>query len=261
MNGNVNFKNIANTVSTNKGEGQKIAITVLTPDRINKRQNGKNNILQINNPSFSQQRVYDPNGISPTIAAGNNGGGKEPCKILQIKNATKKGYQEAYVGDGVNLEHPDSKTRRGRVQPGMIGALQCSDARGVVVNEEFYALRWVRTEKGKLIRKEAMKNGKDYTPFNNGCRTLAPAKEDVSGTITSKAIAKDSLLGNGLTIRKLTPTECFRLMGFLDDEIYLEGLSNSQRYKLAGNGWDINLVSKIFKEMFKSAFEEKDIPQ
>ena len=52
-------------------------------------------------------------------------------------------------------------------------------------------------------------------------------------------------------IRKLTPTECFRLMGFLNDEIKMEGLSNTQRYKLAGNGWDINLVSKILKEMFK----------
>lgn len=56
---------------------------------------------------------------------------------------------------------------------------------------------------------------------------------------------------NGLTIRKLTPKECFRLMGFLNDEINLEGLSNSQQYKIAGNGWDINLVSKIFEEMLK----------
>ncbi len=54
-----------------------------------------------------------------------------------------------------------------------------------------------------------------------------------------------------MRIRKLTPKECFRLMGFLDDEINLEGISNSQCYKLAGNGWDINLVSKIFKKMFK----------
>src|SRR6056297_1111491 len=58
---------------------------------------------------------------------------------------------------------------------------------------------------------------------------------------------------NDLTIRKLTPKECFRLMGFLNDEINLEGISNTQRYKLAGNGWDINLVSKIFIEMFKEA--------
>jgi len=53
------------------------------------------------------------------------------------------------------------------------------------------------------------------------------------------------------TIRRLTPKECFRLMGFLDDEINLDGLSDTQKYKLAGNGWDINLASKIFKKMFE----------
>lgn len=51
-------------------------------------------------------------------------------------------------------------------------------------------------------------------------------------------------------IRKLTPKECFRLMGFLDDEVNLEGLSNTQRYKLAGNGWDVHLVSLIFSCFF-----------
>ncbi len=49
--------------------------------------------------------------------------------------------------------------------------------------------------------------------------------------------------------RYLTPKECFRLMGFHKDEINLKGLSDTQCYKLAGNGWDINLVSKIFKNM------------
>jgi DNA (cytosine-5)-methyltransferase 1 len=51
-------------------------------------------------------------------------------------------------------------------------------------------------------------------------------------------------------LRKLTPRECFRIMGFLKDEIKIDGISDSQLYKLAGNGWDINLVSKIFKRMF-----------
>ena len=40
-------------------------------------------------------------------------------------------------------------------------------------------------------------------------------------------------------------------MGFFNDEINLENLSDTQKYKLAGNGWDINLVSQIFTEMFK----------
>ena len=51
--------------------------------------------------------------------------------------------------------------------------------------------------------------------------------------------------------RYLTPKECFRLMGFFNDEINLDNLSYTQKYKLAGNGWDINLVSQIFTQMFK----------
>jgi len=58
-------------------------------------------------------------------------------------------------------------------------------------------------------------------------------------------------LGQGNTIRRLTPKECFRLMGFLNDEIKLDGLSDTQKYKLAGNGWEINLFSKIFKALLK----------
>jgi DNA (cytosine-5)-methyltransferase 1 len=53
-------------------------------------------------------------------------------------------------------------------------------------------------------------------------------------------------------LRRLTPKECFRLMGFLNDEINLDKLSDTQRYKLAGNGWEINIASKIFKELFKN---------
>lgn len=48
-------------------------------------------------------------------------------------------------------------------------------------------------------------------------------------------------------IRYLMPIECFRLMGFFNDEINLDGISKTGQYKLAGNGWDINLFSKIFK--------------
>ena len=59
------------------------------------------------------------------------------------------------------------------------------------------------------------------------------------------------IIDNAEVYRYLTPVECFRLMGFFNDEINLEGLSDTQRYKLAGNGWDINLVSKIFKQMFR----------
>ena len=51
--------------------------------------------------------------------------------------------------------------------------------------------------------------------------------------------------------RQLTPRECFRLMGFLNDEINIDGIADSKLYKLVGNGWDINLVSKIFKGLYR----------
>ena len=51
--------------------------------------------------------------------------------------------------------------------------------------------------------------------------------------------------------RFLTPKECFRLMGFLKDEINIDGLKIAQLYDLVGNGWDVNLASKIFKQLYK----------
>ena len=51
--------------------------------------------------------------------------------------------------------------------------------------------------------------------------------------------------------RRLTPRECFRLMGFFNDEIKFGNLKDSKLYFLAGNGWDINTASKIFSQMFK----------
>lgn len=51
--------------------------------------------------------------------------------------------------------------------------------------------------------------------------------------------------------RRLTPKECFRLQGFLKDEINLDGLSDTQKYRLAGNGQSVNVVAKIFERMFK----------
>lgn len=57
-------------------------------------------------------------------------------KYLKIKNATKKGYLKAFVGDGIDLRYPFSKTRRGRVQPGLSHTLQTDGVGGVVVEYE-----------------------------------------------------------------------------------------------------------------------------
>ncbi len=55
-------------------------------------------------------------------------------------------------------------------------------------------------------------------------------------------------------IRKLTPTECFRLMGVRDDDIEKmksAGISNTAQYKLAGNSIVCDVLMGIFTQMFR----------
>jgi len=55
--------------------------------------------------------------------------------------------------------------------------------------------------------------------------------------------------GNGLRIRRLTPTECERLQGFPDG--WTEGLSDTQRYKTLGNAVTINVVETVMNSIAK----------
>jgi len=52
---------------------------------------------------------------------------------------------------------------------------------------------------------------------------------------------------NGYRYRKLTPIECERLQTLPDN--YTEGVSNSQRYKMLGNGWTVDVIAHIFKKI------------
>ena len=81
-------------------------------------------------PNYNQSGVvYEIDGISPTIRA-YQGGNLEPK--IRVKEATKQGYQEAEIGDSVNLSHPNSKTRRGRVGKKIANTLLTGESRGVV---------------------------------------------------------------------------------------------------------------------------------
>lgn len=82
-------------------------------------------------PNFNQSGVvYETDGISPTIRTMQSGG-LEPK--IRVREATKQGYAEASVGDSVNLAHPNSKTRRGRVGEGIANTLVTGDSQGVVM--------------------------------------------------------------------------------------------------------------------------------
>lgn len=113
---------------------------------------------------------------------------------LQIKVATKKGYDEATAGDYVNITFPSSKTKRGRVGKGVAQTLTCGDGNAVITEN--------------------------------------------------------------VRIRKLTPRECLRLMGWTDeqiDKIESAKVSSTQQYRQAGNGIVVQVLEAIFKALFLGA--------
>jgi DNA (cytosine-5)-methyltransferase 1 len=202
---------------------------------------------------------------------------------ILIPEATAKGYAEATDGDSVNLEQPNSKTRRGRVGKQMANTLTTSCNQGVVVSEP------------KIIEVGFVKDGKhqqDYVQHEDGiCRTICTGTHastphllktmisvdtDTTICLNSKVDGKQPSLehriydSSGIStaittgfhpsvatpkyrIRKLTPRECFRLMDVDEnviDTIQAAGISNSQQYKLAGNSIVVACLEKIFEQMF-----------
>ena len=72
-------------------------------------------------------------------------------------------------------------------------------------------------------------------------------------TATSESSAK-KIKEDNFRIRKLTPLECWRLMGF-DDSDYKKakeiGISDTQLYKQAGNSIVVNVLQEILKKLLK----------
>lgn len=147
-------------------------------------------------------RVYSKGGYSPALEI-MQGGNRQPKiaePIAYVKEATKKGYAENYEGDSVNLEQPNSKTRRGRVGKGCVQTLTTSCNQAVIEPE------------AKSFR-----------------------------------------------VRKLTPKECYRLMGFTDEQFDRSQTfsSDSQLYKQAGNSIVVDVLYYIFGKLFEVDIETR----
>ncbi len=105
------------TATDFKGPKQ-VALPVLTPDRIEKRQNGR--------------RFKEEGEEMFTLTAQDRHG-------VLVREATSKGYTEALPGDSVNISHPNSDTRRGRVGKGVANTLLTGEEQAVVT--ENYRIR------------------------------------------------------------------------------------------------------------------------
>lgn len=81
------------------------------------------------NQSISSQSVMKIGNVNPS---GNGMNGEVYNNVLKITEATSQGYTEATIGDSVNLSHPNSQTRRGRVGKQIANTILTGESQGVV---------------------------------------------------------------------------------------------------------------------------------
>ena len=110
-----------------------------------------------------------------------------------------------------------------------------------------FAMTERRTEEAKRIRKEyQQKYGRDFSPRRG--KELVPRNDGKMNCLTATYSLKEhTVLDPQIIYRKLTPVECERLQTLPDN--YTEVVSNSQRYKALGNGWTVDVISHILKNM------------
>ena len=188
--------------------------------------------------NFNEPETTD---VSATISARYYKDGSE-C-LIQVKEATKTGYAEAHEGDSINFEHPNSKTRRGRVGKQVAQTLTTSPQQVVVTN--CFALTTQSKSVRETIENNTFEQGKPlFLDFYN--RSTA----EIGRTLTEPHHNSHGIY-DGLRIRKPTPKECFRLMGFADSDFEkAEAVnSNTQLYKQAGNSIVVPVVECILKSL------------
>ena len=171
--------------------------------------------------------------------------------VIKIPQATKQGYIECEVGGVADLSYPNSKTRRGRVQDGgfispTITATETGICR-IEPKERFYKQALETFEESDANYGDTIDaynkrvNQSGYSP------TITTRPEGFKTAILP--VTKD------IRIRKLTPKECFRLMGFSDQDFNAAknvGISNSQLYKQAGNSIVVDVLYYIYVELYKA---------
>ena len=205
------------------------------------------NVIGTTKPDFrtigQRDNVYNVNGVMGSLVATDY---KQPKQIL-IREKTKKGYTEAQDGDGVYINRPEQK--RGVVQKGMIQTLKTSPDVGVVVKDKLgneIPLHKDTKQLRETIQNCELEQGK---ALNLDLYNRASYEE--SQTITASHHNSQRLF-DGLRIRKLTPKECYRLMGFSDEDFEKSEsvpTSNTQLYKQAGNSIVVDVLEEIFRMM------------
>ena len=196
---------------------------------------GATNIIQVGNlmpeakfKNTQRGRVYDPEGLAPTLNTV-SGGSLEP-KIIEVPCAI--------ASRGRNPDNPNDRTTGSpteqRLEP---NTTNCANTL-TTVQKDNYILE------PKVID--------DTVGFNDEPKIY---EETVPTLRAERYGLKVTECNPELRIRKLTPKECFRLMGFSDEDFdSIKGISNAQLYKMAGNSIVVNVLEEIFKSLFFRSF-------
>lgn len=171
------------------------------------------NALDIN-AHDSTKRVYSRDGKAPCLVT-MQGGNQQP-KVLCNVNPSGKGMN----GNVYNMDNDKSQTLTTNKGEGL--------KYGLLTNET--------ENKGKSYTLTASYNGAvAWNSVERKQKTMVPVCE------SSKI---DPNVYNGVYYRKLTPLECERLQTVPDN--YTAHVSKSQRYKMLGNGWTVDVIAHIF---------------
>lgn len=199
-------------------------------------------------------RVYNPDGISKTLAAVGGGAGAKTglyaVKVLKPYGSTGGvcGFKIAENKTGI------ASTCAARDYKGISrhngNAVVCMSIRGQQLQEQITVTPTIDTDcRNNLTRKQTC------------CAVLTPDREEKrqngrcmkepgepSFTLTAQDRHGVALLDGNIRIRRLTPRECWRLQGFPDeyfDKARAAGISDTQLYKQAGNGVTVNVARAI----------------
>lgn len=189
--------------------------------------------------------VFNANGISRCLAATDY---KDPTKIVETRTMIE--ITEPVICRSVGRD-PDNPSNREK---------GCNTEQTLELKKDGCSNTLSTVQKDNMVLEPKIKRlGNLYDENAGGARAgnvyapngLAPALQTAQGG------NRQPLMYEDYRIRKLTPRECFRLMGFTDADFdKIKGISNTQLYKMAGNSIVVNVLEAIFKQLFKENHKE-----
>jgi DNA (cytosine-5)-methyltransferase 1 len=178
---------------------------------------------------------------------------KEPGSIANcINNVSKSRQTDNYINEIIQVGNIDQKGHNslwGRVfSPDGIGTNLNANGGGAGAKTGLYKVR-SNTKSGYEIATENDSIGFGHMTSNTRRGRVGTECGQTVECVCKQGIIKEE--DDRLRIRRLTPRECFRLMGVRDEDIQLVN-SDTQNYKIAGNGIEVNTIRALLFQLFKA---------